>query len=149
MEWNIENHTTSVIRSSFILDKPSFPWSWTEPHTQICIKIFSSAFTHTSTVLVGFYLYSFEKSITFASSCALPWPKNFSTIASANSIAVPELRLVIRLPSTITLFSISLWSDSLLHTKGKAVAFLPWVRADYISQLQKLTIWNLKLNFGN
>lgn len=77
-------------------------------------------------------LYGCTKSIVFASSRACLRPNSFSTIASANSMEVPGPLLVMRLPSTTTLFSTSLGSDSLLHNAGKAVAFLPWIKAVHI-----------------
>jgi len=49
---------------------------------------------------------------------------------------VPGPLLVMRLPSTTTLFSISLGSDSLLHIAGKAVAFLPCTKGKQICDLK-------------
>ena len=74
-------------------------------HSDFCFSLYTN---FSSGRGVRNTLYWLEKSITFASSCALPWPKNFSTIASANSMEVPGPRLVIRLPSTRTRFSTSL-----------------------------------------
>lgn len=66
---------------------------------------------------------------------------------------VPGPRLVMRLPSTTTLFSASLWSDSLLVKAGKAVAFFPWTKENHAShqirkKCPKHESWSSFTNFG-
>lgn len=68
------------------------------------------------------------KTMVLASSTALSRPNSFSTMARENSMDVPGPWLVIRLPSTTTLFLHSLWSESLFHIPGKDVAFFPWCK---------------------
>ena len=63
---------------------------------------------------------------SFAILTALSRPNSFSTMARANSVAVPGALLVIRLPSTTTLCSHALWSVSRCNIGGNAVAFLPY-----------------------
>ena len=99
---------------------------------------FVSADVNTSTDNIHVHkVYGRMKSIALASSSAFSRPNSFSTIPSANSMVVPGPRLVMRLPSTTTLFSTSLWSDSLLDNAGKAVAFLPWIKV-VSTKMQKI-----------
>lgn len=63
------------------------------------------------------------KTRLLARSRALARPKSFSTTARANSMEDPGPWLVIRLPSTRTLFWDSLGSERELHMAGYDVAF--------------------------
>ena len=69
------------------------------------------------------------KSKPSATSRAASLPIGFSTMATANSMAVPGLLLVIRFPSTSTLFSHSLASASRPAMDASVVAFFPCGRA--------------------
>ncbi len=82
---------------------------------------------HQSTVETGDFDVSPYSSITrwLTSSLAFLLPNSFSTIASANSMAVPGPLLVTSSPSMTTLPSTAVWSFSLSVNPGWQVAFLP------------------------
>ena len=66
------------------------------------------------------------KTNSLATLTAFSRPNSFSTMARANSVAVPGALLVIRFPSITTLFSHRLWSVSRCAMGGNDVTFLPY-----------------------